>query len=102
MNILKVENPEGKYFIVRKILCGEGYGVNDSIIHDREDPLIEFFDFDYANVRSFGEYGQFISRYYESTLAERTPYALSLYSDVDSWYLSKENMYEVLEWLGYL
>lgn len=76
-------------FNVRIVFCGQGYGVNDVIIHDGETPLVEFYDSRYtkANVR-----GQFVSRYSASTLLEGKNSGLSLDGGVPEWTVSAKDM----------
>ncbi len=57
-----------RMFGVRAVLKGERYGLNDVLTHDKLDPLIEFWDTS-ADPAKFGADGQFVSRYYASTLA---------------------------------
>jgi hypothetical protein len=47
--------------IVRK---GDAYGLNDCLTHEKDEPLIEFYDARHDHT----EHGQFVSRYYFSTL----------------------------------
>jgi len=47
-------------FNVRVVRKGDRYGLNNCLVHDKSDPLVEFYD------TTHGE--QFVSRYYRSTL----------------------------------
>lgn len=56
-------------FTVRYVRKGDGYGVNLSLIHDKDMPLVEFYDARWKFTGELGaEYGQFVSRYYRDTL----------------------------------
>jgi hypothetical protein len=46
---------------------GERYGREDALVHDREDPMIEFWDLSITKP-PFGKAGQFVARYYLKTL----------------------------------
>jgi len=81
-----ITNTNGRSFFVRTVLKGDKYGLDDRLTHDRDDPMIEFYDAQYANVRSFGPRGQFVSRYYVSTLAKHpTGAGLCLDGGVPEW-----------------
>ena len=90
----KAIDPEsGIRWCVRMVFIGDQYGLNHCLTYgDREydqdkhdDPLIEFYDMDSgaaAIMRNSGnkteaylaeEYGQFVSRYYYSTLRKQDP-----------------------------
>lgn len=85
MHDLIVVNDRGRRFGVRIVREGDGYGIDDHIIHDEDDPLVEFYDMTYAdNGERFGPRGQFVSRYYRSTLLE-THAGLVLDGGVDVW-----------------
>jgi hypothetical protein len=81
-----VTNANGRAFFVRTVLQGDRYGLGDRLTHDNADPMIEFYDYQYANVRAFGPRGQFVSRYYVSTLAKHPKGAgLCLDGGVPEW-----------------
>lgn len=68
-NTMTITNDKGREFTVRVVCEGGEYGRDDCLIHDGA-PMVEFYDRTYANKRSFGPRGQFVSRYYLSTLQE--------------------------------
>jgi ABC-type uncharacterized transport system ATPase subunit len=45
---------------------GDRYGRNNCLLHGEDEPLVEVYDAEYPHT----EYGQFISRYYMSTLLD--------------------------------
>ena len=67
-----VTNKTGIAFVVRVVEQGERYGRNMMLTHEENEPLVEFydarhpFDFDLDG----NQLGQFVSRYYISTLAK--------------------------------
>lgn len=94
-----IENGMGRKFLVRVVRRGEGYGWNDEIVHDKSDPAIEFYDQTYVNRndKRFGERGQFVARYYASTLAKHTPgTGLCLHGGVPDWIVDAPSMNVVL------
>ena len=86
-------------FNVRMVFKGEGYGLNNVIIHDRETPLVEFYDNRYTR---FNPYGQFVSRYYVSTLLERKNGALALDLGVPEWTVTADEMTAVRKYIKLL
>lgn len=52
-------------FNIRIVARGDGYGVNDNVIHDRDDFLVEFYD---ATATRHGPRGHFVSRYFGITI----------------------------------
>ena len=77
-------------FNVRIVFTGEGYGVNDCIINEEREPLVEFYDSRYQSPRS--NRGQFVSRYYASTLLDGKNGGLSLDGGIPEWTVSPEDM----------
>ena len=70
---LIVINNRGRRFGIRIVTAGMNYGLDDCLTHDGE-PMVEFYDYTYASDdthnSAFGPRGQFVSRYYASTLNE--------------------------------
>jgi hypothetical protein len=63
-----ITNANGRQFFVRTVLKGDRYGLDECLTHDTDRPMVEFYDYTYANQKTFGPRGQFVSRYYVSTL----------------------------------
>lgn len=94
--VISIINDRGIPFNVRLVEKGDNYGLNFALTHNEDDPLVEFYDDRYKHTK----YGQFVSRYYLSTLLERDKdYGLYLYADVPDWQVSAENMNDVLEFV---
>jgi hypothetical protein len=75
---------------------GDKYGLNDSITHDSDEPLVEFYDTRYKHT----EYGQFVSRYYLDTLLEKpSGQGLMLHGGVSDWVIDGNAMQVVTNWL---
>lgn len=77
------------------------YGLDDCLTHDG-GPMVEFYDATYAGP-DFGPRGQFVSRYYLSTLMDRrgmpglyAEYGLCLQGDVPEWVVSARNVAEAI------
>jgi len=85
-------------FNVRIVKTGDKYGRNDCLTNDRA-AMVEFYDSRYTD-QTFGDCGQFVSRYYISTLVEsKFPYGLSLDGGIPEWSVSAEGMAQVLEYI---
>jgi hypothetical protein len=69
--VAEIENSEtGNKFRVRLVEKGDRYGLDMCQSHDEDDPLVEFYDarHDHAVDPNGVQLGQFVSRYYLSTL----------------------------------
>lgn len=103
---LTVMNGEGRMFTVRIVREGDKYGRTNILTHDKADPLIEFYDQTYRNCDEWQEYGQFVSRYYLSTLRDPDSsrsvvvHGLSLDGGVPEWTITAGNVLDVLNRWG--
>jgi len=92
-----VRNPStGILFTVRLVREGQAYGRDLCLIHDKPEPLVEFYDARYAcdpTRERGGEFGQFVSRYYLRTLRTGPQgRGLCLEGSVHDWTLDPEAM----------
>ena len=86
-------------FNVRVVLPGDKYGRDDWMTHEEgEEALVEFYD-GTQNPAKFGDRGQFISRYYCSTITVSEVYSLCLHGGVPTWTVSEEQMRRVKAYL---
>lgn len=87
-------------FNVRIVRKGEFYGRDDCLRHDSDDSLVEFYDARFEGQLPCWPRGQFVSRYYRSTLLlgefER---GLCLEGAVPEWGVSPAGMREVIEFI---
>ena len=91
---------EGISFNVKIIKKWDKYGKDDSLTYDGNVPLVEFYDARYAEDGRFDPEGQFVSRYYKSTLLEHnTQYALNLQGGVPDWIVPSWEMEKVINWI---
>ena len=79
---------------VRLIEKGQGYGLDDKLIHTEEEPMVEFFDARHRHT----DYGQFVSRYYVSTFMGGSG-GLTLYGGVLDWQIDAETRRLIKQWL---
>lgn len=84
-------------WVVRVVTKGDHYGrYNGTLVHMKDDPLVEFYDARYDH----GNLGQFVTRYYLSTLLDGENHAhLSLDGGVDAWTVSKHTTDKIYRWL---
>lgn len=93
-----IVNADGRAFLVRLVREGERFGREDCLTHEGEDPLVEFYDV--SNTSRFGPRGQFVSRYYLSTLTENygNPLGLDLDGGVPAWSLDNVAKVAAIRW----
>jgi len=95
---------------VRLVRIGEAYGRDDCLVHEAaklhqpdDDPLVEFYDGS-QSVDKFGPRGQYVSRYYASTLLkdrrELCSRGLLLYGSCPEWRIDGAAATQVVRWLS--
>lgn len=67
---------------------------NVLVVH-QDNPLVEFYDSRYPHT----EFGQFVSRYYVSTILESGDKGLCLDCGIPDWSISAKDMAAVRDWL---
>lgn len=110
----QVTSNHGVVYTVRLVRNGDHYGSNFCLVHDKEDPLVEFYDaknthdYDFVGSREDAKaagaevLGQYVSRYYLSTLLESaavTP-GINLCGHVPRWVIDGDALREALSALG--
>ena len=90
-----VHGPPGVAFLVRAVRKGERYGVEDRIVHDKDDPLLEFYDLRFVGT-AFGPRGQLVARYNAETLACHLDGGLCLHGGVPEWVVPAKAMGPVI------
>jgi hypothetical protein len=99
--MFQIITDRGLRFNVRIVAMGDLYGLNDCKVHDEVEPMVEFYDDRYHE--GFGERGQFVSRYYASTLLGHGHTGLCLDGGVPDWSVDTLGMLRVQDYLqGYL
>lgn len=98
--MIKVINDGGRPWTARLVFKGMAYGLDFKLVHDKDEPLVEFYDARHEHT----PYGQFVSRYYAETLLEgyekgRTAGGICLDGGVPSWNLSGAALGRVLDWV---
>lgn len=82
---------KGRPWRVRFVRQGDRYGRDRCLTHDEAEPLVEFYDREFAG-HTFPDEGQFVSRYYLSTLLKRGGGGLNLDGGVEVWGISAKGM----------
>jgi len=104
--LLRIVNSGGRPFHVRIVKQGDRYGLDDVLVFpdpknsfetDRAragDCMVEFYD---ASNLTRDPRGQFVARYYLSTLKDRDPrHGLPLQGDVPEWTVSAKNVQDAV------
>jgi hypothetical protein len=102
---ITVTNHLGDKFTVKLVRQGESYGRDKCLVHKSVDPLVEFYDAEYAGRPGFDAEGQFVSRYFASTLlASRSAesHGLNLCGHEPKWQIDADAFAIVLAWLGHV
>lgn len=72
-------------FAVVLVRKGDKYGRGNCLTHGEDVPLVEFYDVAAAGKRGFTKAGQFVSRYYATTLRDTRGQGLCLDAGVPQW-----------------
>ena len=82
-------------FNVRILRQHDHYGLEDGLVHNEEEPVVEFYDNRYINDGDWKR-GQFVARYYAETLREDCvriyQYGLQLEGDIPAWHIHPVDM----------
>lgn len=94
----KLTNANGRVFTVRVVRKGDRYGLDHCLVNESAT-MVEFYDATYAGKRGFDREGQFVSRYFVSTLLEdsnRLEAGLSLDGGIVEWTIDGEALAPLL------
>jgi hypothetical protein len=75
---------------------GDRYGLEFKLVHDRAEPLIEFYDMRYPHT----QFGQFVSRYNMDTLINSYNAGLCLHGGEMTWTLTQKSFAAVRKWIN--
>ena len=101
-NFINIDtNNDGIPFLARVVKPGDAYGRHDCLINHSKEDLIEFYD---ARYPMEGKPGQFVSRYYRSTLedpcewrtAPATEIGVNLDFGIDDWTVTAAQVQKAL------
>jgi len=91
-------NPHERSFAVVVVAQGDQYGRDNCLTHDKPDPMVEFYDTKYAGKEGFAPHGQFVSRYYLTTLLGLDGFGsgpttgLGLDGGSSGWYVERDEL----------
>lgn len=94
---LTIRNDKNREFTIRTLTRGDRYGRNNCLVWSEYETGVEVYDATY----NFTQYGQFVSRYYLSTLLEgnsRTT-GINLHGGEPVWNIDSKNWNIVIKWL---
>ncbi len=92
-------NYRGVPLWVRLVKDGERYGLEGMLVNHGQT-LVEFYDARYDFEKWIGKRGQFVTRYYLSTLQERGARDLALDLGIPDWSVTAAEMSAILDWMG--
>ena len=97
-------------FSVRIVREGERYGLKMCLVHERAEPMVEFYDARYDDERFTPGLGQFIARYPASSIVniDDSPYSshrkpgdgIMFDAGVWEWRMDGQELSEVRAWLA--
>ena len=82
------DNERGQPWTIRILDTGDKYGREDCLTHEKEEPTVEFYDADHPHTidaPSGTVLGQFVARYYISTIADGGGGGLNLMGYEPKW-----------------
>lgn len=90
----------GLTWTVRLVRKGDRFGLDLRLVHEDDDPMVEFYDCRYPEPWNDHPWGQFASSYYLSTLEKHPVDAgINLHNGVPDWSVSAEFVSVVMNWL---
>ena len=99
MNTFDFLNFRGVPLWVRLVRDGERYG-QDGVLVNQGETLVEFYDARWDFEKWLGKRGQYVSRYYLSTLREHGARGLALDAGFPDWSVTAAEMSAILAWIG--
>lgn len=97
MIVARIVNDKGRAFNVRLVQKGDRHGLRDCLVHDKDDPLVEFWDATYEHDPRFSPgLGQFASSYYLTTLCRHPLVGLDLCGHEPAWKLTAGNVVDAI------
>jgi hypothetical protein len=93
-NKVLIVNDQPLTWLIRVVEPGDRYGLNMCLTNNEDEPYVEFYDTRYGHT----DFGQFVSRYYVSTIMEHKG-DLCLDGGVPEWAVSGKLIERVKKWL---
>ena len=90
-------------FAARLVFQGERYGRHRCLVHGEPEPMVEVYDRNYCGhsweAGSFSPIGQFVNRYYVSTILGHSSHPLDLDAGVKAWTVDQAGVAKLHKWL---
>jgi hypothetical protein len=83
-------------FCVRIVEKGDSYGYQNCLTHEKDTPLVEFYDRRYPHT----DYGQFVARYDMATFMGHGECGLDLHGGIPEWKVTAEGIRKVRAWIS--
>lgn len=97
-NLYFIENADGRQFAIKLLEKGDPYGLRSCLVWTDFEHGVEFYDVMYAG-SGFDEVGQFVARYFVSTVLEHEG-GLSLCGDIPEWHIDDCNVQKIQKWIS--
>ena len=98
--MLTITNAQGRRFNVVCVRKGDRHGPGKALVHDRDEPLLEFYDATFEGTRRFDPEGQFIAGYYASILLNlETELGLLFHVSRPDWKLDLTSLPPLWVWI---
>ena len=97
-----IDNERGQPWTIRIVDKGDAYGRDDCLIHENDEPTIEFYDGEnlFDKQESDGTMlGQFVSRYYISTIMDGKGGGLNLMGYEPKWQIESLAMDSIRDYI---
>jgi hypothetical protein len=97
--LLQVQNEAGRRFEVRCIRRGDRYGLNGCLVHDKDDPVVEFTDVTPPGGPGPAAEPLFVARFPAKTFLGRDDGEVWLFGRDVAWRLAPWQVQQIREWL---
>lgn len=90
---------QGIPFVVRIVRKGDRFGLDGCLKHEGDEPMIEFYDARFDHNPWLPFVGQFVSRYYLTTLITHRG-GLILDGGVPAWSIDQRDFESAMQWVS--
>ena len=97
-----IDNERGQPWTIRIVEEGDKYGRDDCLTYEKDEPVVEFYDADHPHdidPISGTILGQFVSRYYISTIMDGNGGGLNLMGYEPKWTINSLAMDSIREYI---
>ena len=98
--MLNVINAQGRRFNVVCVRKGDRHGPGKALVHERDEPLLEFYDATFEGTNRFDPEGQFIMGYYASMILDlESELGLQFHVSRPDWKLDLTSLQPLWDWI---